>query len=235
MRQDGLQQGQREQEEWDGGEAVHDLTSEERLLHDPMVVLDLWPRGDDVGHDPDAAEEHGHVVDQEVADVATGPLGALSGMPGVDVALQLLLALLLGAPHEGEGAPDQDDLQQPAHGDDRIRRSDPWPRLAAIVPIHLRRHCDAIDELEEADDATNDAMGDELRPFELQDERHELKGVSLVDNQEDAQEDDRGRRCHGDQRAASEDDPNRVLDLAPDRLVIRVDVVSEERSDAIWT
>mmetsp|Transcript_97076 Transcript_97076/g.280170 ORF Transcript_97076/g.280170 Transcript_97076/m.280170 type:complete len:260 (-) Transcript_97076:27-806(-) len=76
-------------------------------------------------------------------------------------------------------------------------------------------------------------MRDELRAFELQDEGDELEGIGLVDDDEYEQEDQGSCRGDWDQGRQSEDNPHWVLQLTPNRFVVRVDMVSQEAPDAV--
>mmetsp|Transcript_18333 Transcript_18333/g.51947 ORF Transcript_18333/g.51947 Transcript_18333/m.51947 type:complete len:351 (+) Transcript_18333:499-1551(+) len=179
----------------------------------------------------DRQHEAAAVVEQEQPDVAAvrRPARVLV----LDRALQVPAALVRGVAQEEPGAPDQEDLQDPAEEDDLEGAEGAGaPGLAGVLRV-VRGRGDAADVQEEAEDGAADAVRKELRALELEDEVNDLELVGLVDDEEEDQVDERVHPGDGEHRDQREQQPHGVSQAAPDRLVAGVDVVAEERADAV--
>mmetsp|Transcript_17786 Transcript_17786/g.48753 ORF Transcript_17786/g.48753 Transcript_17786/m.48753 type:complete len:330 (+) Transcript_17786:203-1192(+) len=237
MRQQPLQHWQGEEEKGHGQQAIQHLGCEDRLVHRPIVVVVIRPRGHRKDDDAAADEERHEVIPQEVNDEAAFYIHVPFRrfiLVELQLPAQLTSAFFLGALQEQEGDPHEDHLHEEAReGRPDVARG-ARPRRLTIV-IAPGAGGDAADEHAETHDDAEEALGDEGCALKTQDELDELEFVRLVDDEKHKREPSGVHSEDGDARNDHKQNVKRVAHLSPETLVVRKHVVPKKGPEAIAT
>mmetsp|Transcript_12926 Transcript_12926/g.29349 ORF Transcript_12926/g.29349 Transcript_12926/m.29349 type:complete len:407 (-) Transcript_12926:3-1223(-) len=201
------------------------------MCHGPVIERVLLCN-DEYGKEHDAQDHKTDgIVDEEAPHVA--PLFRSASVLVLDGALQGTAAFVRRTAQAAPGSPDQDHLKNPAPEDDGESPSEAWPEILTAMLIRVPRHCDARKVEEKTEDRPEDAVREELHSFEPQDVIDELILVSFVNDQEEDKEGQGARSAHGEAGEQEEASVDWVTYSSPDRLVIGLGVIPQERADTI--